>query len=277
MLTVQLKLAKTQGEREDAMMHGHAHTDDAAKHGMLLFGEESAYLSHFPMFRPHRPHDYQAIMEVALSKEGTDQLAAYVEDRQAHPQTKVYTWVPAMAFVLKDFASPDPHHPHGGSVVGSIVRGHFERDGSFTILTGVETNATNTVHFRQFDPDAEGLAQLQYILFGKAPELFLAHLITKPPDFDQILSVRVMGNEFTDDELRHGVPVVVPERANSFFERIREGEQAPAKAQLAGQDASRAIEIQVEADTEYYFEDGELSVPPNFAPTEEEIAAGMPQ
>jgi hypothetical protein len=258
-------------------MHGHAHTDDAAKHGMLLFGEESAYLSHFPMFRPHRPHDYQAIFDVTLSKEGTDQLAAYVEDRRAHPQTKVYSWVPAKAFVLKDLVSPDPHHPHGGSVVGSIVRGHFERDGSRTILTDVETNATNAVHFRQFDPDAEGLTQLEYILFGKAPELFLAHLITKPPDFDQILSVRVRGNEFTDEELRHGVSVVVPERANSFSERIREGEQVPAKAQLAEQDASRAIEIQVEANIEYYFEEGELGVPPTFAPTEEEIAAGMPQ
>lgn len=30
---------------------------------------------------------------------------------------------------------------------------------------------------------------LQYILFGAGTDLFLAHLITKPPDFDQILPV----------------------------------------------------------------------------------------
>ena len=39
---------------------------EAANHGMLLFGEQAAYLSHLPMFGS--PHNYQAIFEVTLSK-----------------------------------------------------------------------------------------------------------------------------------------------------------------------------------------------------------------
>jgi len=99
-------------------------------------------------------------------------------------------------------------------------------------------------------------------------------LITKPPDFDQILSVRVVGHEFTDEELRHGVPVVLPGRANSASERIREGEQAVAEARLAGATPG-TVEIQVEASIEFYFEEGELDFPAVFPPTEEEIAAGF--
>jgi hypothetical protein len=43
------------------------------------------------------------------------------------------------------------------------------------------------------------MAELEYLLFGKGNESFLAHLITRPPDFDQILSVKT-GQKFTDEE-----------------------------------------------------------------------------
>ncbi len=43
---------------------------EAANHGMLLFGEQAAYLSHLPMFGS--PHNYQAIFEVTLSKARID-------------------------------------------------------------------------------------------------------------------------------------------------------------------------------------------------------------
>ena len=52
---------------------------------------------------------------------------------------------------------------------------------------GVDVGVTRVIHFRKFEPGAAGLSQLEYLLFGKANELFLAHSITKPPDFDQVL------------------------------------------------------------------------------------------
>ena len=124
------------------------------------------------------------------------------------------------------------------------------------------------------DLDAQGLPQLGYLLFGKGDELFLAHLITRPPDFDQILSVRVVGHGFTDEELRHGVLLTVLERANSIAERIREGEQVMAAARLA-EDAPETAEIQVQAGIEFYFEEGELRVPDTFDQTEAERSAGF--
>lgn len=252
-------------------MHHHGH-GGLAVHGMLLVGEETVYLSHLPMFTDPR-HDIQAILEATLAGDGGDPQAAYADDRR-RTGTKMYTVQPE-EFVLSDLVPADPeHHPPRRSFNGTIVRGHFERGGR-PVLHDVVIEVTNVVHFRQFDPDAPGLPQLQYLLFGKGSELFLAHLITKPPDFDQVLSVQVTGHEFTDEELRHGVPVVVPGRANSMSERVREGEQVTAEAQLAGRDGPETLEVQVEAGTEFYFEEGELRVPPIFDPTEEERAAGF--
>ena len=40
----------------------------------------------------------------------------------------------------------------------------------------VNVTVTRVVHFRKFDPAATKPAQLEYLLFGKGTELFLAHL-----------------------------------------------------------------------------------------------------
>ncbi len=255
----------------DMHHHGHGGHGGLGVHGMLIVGEETVYLSHLPMFTDPN-HAIQAILEATFTAESGNPQSVYADDRE-RTGTKVYTFQPKK-FVLSGLVSPDPAQPPPCRFFkGSIVRGHFERGGN-PILEDVVVEITNIVHFRQFDPDSQGLPQLGYLLFGKGHELFLAHLITKPPDFDQVLSVRVVDHEFTDEELRRGVPIVFPEKANSMSERIREGERVAAEAQLAGA-APETVEIQVEADTEFYFEEGELRVPAVFEQTEEEIAAGF--
>ena len=260
-------------------------------HGMLIVGEETVYLSHLPMFM--LPHNFQAILEVAFDGEG-DPYERYLHDRR-HTGAKLYTLNPMEEFNLTDLtvdpADVDPRNPmlpppRRSSFNAKIFRNHFER-GGMSILENVVVDVRNVVLFRQLDvyaPYAEVpplLPQLEYFLVGKAQELFLAHVITQPPDFDQILSVKVDGHEFTDEALRHGVLVTVPERANSPSERIKEGERTVAEAQLAG-NAFETVEIQVETGTEFYFEEGELrvphtalGVPHTFEQTEEERSAGF--
>src|SRR2546427_592718 len=75
------------------------------------------------------------------------------------------------------------------SFKANIYRGHFERFSTqrakeaARIAQHVDVNVTRVIHFRKFDPTAVKPAQLEYLLFGKGTELFLAHVITKPPDF----------------------------------------------------------------------------------------------
>src|SRR5215207_9138752 len=153
-------------------MHEHAQ-ESPAFHGMVLFGEQAAYLSHLPMFMS--PHDYQAIFEVTLSKKGTDLLAAYVQDRREnmerpHPESKMYGFAPIIdefdqdpltdKFVLTDLVTPaNPHDPHSpplrSAFKGDIYRGHFEdfhpheKEGP-KILDDVAAHVTNAVVFRKF-------------------------------------------------------------------------------------------------------------------------------
>lgn len=263
--------------------HGHEATDEGADergpsfggHGMLVVGEDSIYLSHLPMFM--LPHNFQAILEVAFDGRG-DPHERYLHDR-GQTGAKLYTLNPTEQFNLTDLAvdPADLEHPQPRrlSFNADIFRGHFEKGGEGIAHAAVDV--TNVVLFRQLDTYGQApppLPRLAYFLFGKGQELFLAHVITQPPDFDQILSVKANGPGFNDEELRHGVLLTVPERANSISERIREGERVAAEARLVGA-APRTVEIQVEAVIEVYFEEGELRVPQTFKQTEEERSAGF--
>ena len=246
--------------------HSHAgHGDEPALHGMLVVGEEEVFLSHFPMF-DHPEHAYQAVLKVTFTQKGGDPHAAYVNDRKTHPDARMYTVAPE-DFVLADIVSTDPGHPPVRSFKGTIFRGHFERNGK-EILSGVEVNVEEVVHFRRFEP-------LSYLLFGNQGELFLAHWITRPPDFDQVLSVKVVGHQFADEELRHGVRVAIPGRTNAIHRRLRPDEVVTGEVQLAADGAPGTLEIQLETGVEFYFEEGELRSPATFRQTLEEASAGF--
>jgi hypothetical protein len=240
---------------------------------MLVVGEESVYLSHLPMFQetgePPMPHRYQAILEVTFANQD-----GYVQDRRGHRMTRIYTLNPEN-FVLPELVSADPHHtPLRSFKARTIFRGHLERQDSVPILRDVEVSVTRVVHFREFDPKAQKPARLEYLLFGKGQELFLAHLITAPPDFDQILAVRVSDHRFTDEELSTGVPVVFPEATNAAASRLVEQQRVVGETSV--DKAQPPKKIQLEVTRELYFEEGELQVPPSFQTTATERQAGFP-
>jgi len=230
----------------------HVHSaDQPATHGMLLFGEKKIYLSHLPMFSIP-VHRYQVILEATLTKSGSDPQAAYVQDRRQHANTKVYTFEPER-FVLPDL---DPKNPGRNSFKGTIFRGHFERDGD-VIGSDVTVNVTKVIHFRQFDAQAVELPQLEYLLFGLAQELFTAHLITRPPDFDQVLAIKSLSRKFTDEELGKGVAIVFPGKANKPAEKLAAATRISGKIKNAG--GHPLQEISLRMDKEIYFEADELA------------------
>ena len=264
-------------------MHGHDH-EGPDFHGMLLFGEQRAYLSHLPMFKS--PHFYQAVFEVTLSKEGAEPLAGYLEDRRAHPEARMYGFAPIIdeadedpltdAFVLTDLVTPaDPHDPQSppirSSFKGHIFRGHFETFHEHEKaeshppkpihgLEDVAATVTNAFVFRKFNVHRT-LPQLEYFLFGNKRELFLSHVITRPPDFDQVLGVRVEGHQFTDDELRRGLLVTFPGRENSAERKLDEREEVTGQVRISAQkpDGPRSVEVPLRVGTQFYFETDDLA------------------
>jgi len=222
---------------------------------MLVIGEESVYLSHLPMFMS--PHDYQVILEATFAKQGEDPQARYVTDRR-QSGARVYT-LPPESFVLPDLVEEGPDgRPRRRSFLGSVFRNHFERANTTPVRLsqGVTVGVKNVIYFQRFDPDARRPTDLTYLLFGKGSELFLAHEINSPPDYDQVLSAAVSGHDFADDMLRTALKIVFPGRANDAEGRLREGERLSGRATLAGNDAPVAVDVQV--GKEFYFETGDL-------------------
>jgi len=116
------------------------------------------------------------------------------------------------------------------------------------VIASGEVRIKRVVHARWYDPHAQPLSNLEYILFGKGNETYLAHFITRPPDFDQLLRVNV-DHDLPDEQLGNGVRLTVPNRANMLKDKLEEG-AAAVSAVLHGADGDS--NVKVEANTEFY-------------------------
>jgi hypothetical protein len=231
-----------------------ARTDRAASHGMLVVGSNPAFFYHLPMFMS--PHDYQVILEGTFSQGTRDAHGIYREDRDRNPKTHVYTFAP-VPFVLTDLFPPAPKRKQ---IQGDLFRGHFESPPEYPaepvrIGSGLDVNISNVMFVQKLLPVPASLTALEYLLFGKGEDLFLAHLITKKGDFDQVLSAAVRGHQFVDDELRHGVRIRFAQRANTSSQRLAEGKPEAATAHVLGKD----LAIQVEPRVEFYMSQRDLA------------------
>ena len=245
--------------------------DRPATHNMLVFGDQTVFFSHLPMFHGLNesgtdfvsPHRFQVILQAALTAE---QMAAYVKDRQAHPDTRFYTLGPER-FVLTRLFEPKTG-PQTAEFTATVFRGHLEAQPNHPVrgLEQVKIKIGRAVHGRKFDPRATKPDALDYLLFGRGSERFLAHAISAPPDFDHVLSVSVSPNP-TDRDLEQEVHVSIPDRKNVAAQRLREGQRVDAMMRVG---SGAPTKVQLEVGKRIYFEEGELIVPPTFDPTAEE-------
>jgi hypothetical protein len=255
--------------------------DPPAVHNMLVVGQDTVFLSHLPMFQGMNltktdftsPHRYQVILQGTFTQGGQNVQDVYAKDRRSNPNVKMYTLSPER-FVLSRLFTPDPQQPMLKTFKATVFRGHLERGGQpIEGLANVLVNITKVVHAHKFDPTNDKPANLTYVLFGTGQELFLAHRITKPPDFDQILSVKVDGDQLTDEALNRGVEVVLLDRENVASQRIKEKETVAGRGHVTG--AHQFLQLHMQAGVEFYFEEGELFIPPTFDQTPEEKKAGF--
>ena len=141
--------------------------DSPSVHGMLIFGKETVFLSHLPIFGS--PHDYQVILEAAFAKPGRDPQSDYFNDVK-RTGTKIYTLEPDR-FILPRLSANPPLR----SFTADIYRGHFERfpttraKDAARIGQGVEVTVTRVIHFRKFDPAAVKPAELDTFCSAREP------------------------------------------------------------------------------------------------------------
>ncbi len=246
--------------------------DGPGTHNMLDFGDQTDFFSHLPMFHALNkarteftsPHRFQVILQAALTPE---QMASYAKDRQANPGAQFYTIGPEQ-FVLSRLFEPKAT-PQKSDFTATVFRGHLEAEPNHPVsgLVDVKVKIARVVHGRKFDPRARKPAALEYLVFGRGPERFLAHAIFGPPDFDHVVKVNIVSPDLTDRDLEQDVHVVIPDRKNVAGQRLREGQRVDGMLRIGSGAPAKA---RIEVGKRIYFEEGELKVPPTFKPTAEE-------
>lgn len=270
-----------------------------AVHNMLIIGTETTFLYHLPIFSfPgfDSPHRYQVILEAGFSQQEKKLGEAFSKERNTHPESNLYTFSPEK-FVLQDLAPRIKAAPLR-QLRGTIFRGHLEKGG--TAIFEDVTAVVRVVYFKELNSQPAGSSakrrvpskqHLQYILFGANLELFLAHLVTKPPDFDQILPVTIPSRfsrglpEPSNEELGQGFVISFPQVMNTINRRLRPGLRVaytPEKLRWTENAerptltmTSEPALLELLVGKEIYLEEGELLAPPQFAPTSTEKAAGF--
>jgi hypothetical protein len=235
--------------------HGHLH----GVHGMLVLGGQRTdtamrspvYVSHLPMFSS--PHDFQVILRVG------GEAARVYGDFVAHfGFDPIFTFMPE-PFSIDELDPSSAGGPARTSFGGTLFRGHFERGGS-EIASDVPFEVEQAIHYRRFrSEESPDEGPLRYLCFGQRDAAFLAHLVeAPPPDFDQILQVELGGADgASDEQLRDGIVVQVPDRTDEIEERLQPGETFSAEPESESGDGSAPVEVTVSE--EYYFETGDLA------------------
>lgn len=243
--------------------HGHGEHGTVGVHGMLLFGEDALYLSHLPMFES--PHNFQVILEVAFDDAASDVLSA---DREAGGHG-MHTFEP-VKFPITEL-DPSGDGPARSSIEGTIYSGHFERGGR-PIARGTVAEVHNVVYFNELDVEADHTADrgLTYLCFGRAGQLHLAHQITASPDFDQVLTARLVPGTVTDPSGRpvaaevttgfdHAEPVLFRGRSDTPEDRLAPDETTKGSFfATSGPTGSHGFGVQVMTGRELYVELREL-------------------
>lgn len=199
-------------------------TPELAVHGLVLLGTDTVYAVHMPTFTA--PYDFQAVLRVTLD---TD---AYRTARKRYGTSALFTVSPR-TLLLKDL---EP----GASFSADLYFGRFGRDGELLGEVRVELEE------RLYVAHPTERAALRYVLFGRE-QLYLTHVFTGPPDFDQVLTAQLAGEWLTSAEERPAHTVTIPNRPDDLTGRLRPGEQVTVEG----------VELQVLA--EVYLETADLT------------------
>jgi hypothetical protein len=251
---------------QEVRLHGLPHPGAAphtAFHGQGLHGRDTLYFSHLAVFmgRPDaHPHNFQVILEVEF--DDPEAKATYDADRAQHPDV-IYTVVPPRFDQTALVAEYLGHDPLRRFPETTVFRGHFEQDG-VPIIENVGFEIRRIVHFREFLLGGPKLEEQNYLLFGRSADVFLSHMLSAPPDFDQILLVKLDMQDVPTDTiarlveqlLAQGLYLWLPGRENSTATRLRSGDTLTCSLETG----TRALPVTVvlRVMEESYCEEGEF-------------------
>ncbi|MEU6982612.1 hypothetical protein ABZ946_04205 [Streptomyces sp. NPDC046324] len=214
-------------------------------HNMVVLGTGSpVYLSHMAKFKA--PHDYQCIVQAVIS--GTE----YETGRHRFGTSALFTLSPD-PLSIADLQAPTS--VSSDTLHGRLFFGHAGRDGD--VLGDTAVDLKQTLYFQRLNLPASRSPELRYIFFGGRAGEFLAHQITGPPDFDQILAVQPMAGNTQPLDSPPGTLLGFPGRENLLDGRLAPGEQVKGTV-MEGDGSATQYETHLQVVAEVYLETDDL-------------------
>jgi hypothetical protein len=158
-----------------------------SNHGFYLLGDKSLLLSHIPMFMV--PHQAQLYLEVKLS---AADRKAYLADKKKHKGDE-YVLV-TDPLVLPTLA-PDAPKPLK-KFTGTLYRGwpfNTNPPSGPIVVQKVTVEVVRSIFFHSYAGETKKIKGLNYYCFETPESQYIAHVLSAPPDFDQIMEAKVSG------------------------------------------------------------------------------------
>ena len=226
-------------------------------HGMLVVGSDRIYLSHLPMYVI--PHRFQGIWEVTFGEEG-DQKYRTHHQQKGQAEKQMYTLAPKELFALRALEDTK------SSFRADVFVGHFEREGHEKLLTNVKVTIKNPVFWQELSSSHAPPQFVEYIVFGGATtnqktddinsdELYVAHRLTSPPNYDQILRIVTFPQGRTLNE-----GSILRIQGQEDWPGLGFGQRGIGIPRSITAGESNVPPVHLKVTSEYYIEEAELAV-----------------
>lgn len=152
--------------------------DVLATHGMVVFGAQTTYASHLPMF--HAPHDQQAVFQITLENSGRKPtVEIYEELKKSTDDSSLFTLLPAEFNLSELIASGN------GKIEATLYHGHFEKGG--TPIGPLYVHVSKVIYSKKLSKDS--LPNGNFVVFGSGDEHYAVKEIGAVGSYDAIVSV----------------------------------------------------------------------------------------
>jgi hypothetical protein len=178
--------------------------DQPGYHGYFMFGTDTLYLSHMPMFTMER-HMYQVVLRATLP---SDVMQEYQAGRRAGPT------VPFNLSNSQDdaYALPELKSGRRTSFKADIYKEYSNADAvpvDPPFAKEVPVQIEQIVHFRHFNFEIPRPEHLTYLLFGSGGEAHLSHYIARDPDYQHIVTLGSVPQWLSPDQIEAGVELTI--------------------------------------------------------------------
>lgn len=149
-------------------------------HGMVLFGEQSLYTSHLPLF--HQPHNFQLVLEVNLEETHADSSTLEAYQQKKEEGQVLFTILP------EAFATDQVVNGNITELQATLFSGHFEQGGEALGL--VKMKIKGVVLYSEIKTD-QNSELTEFKVFGQNEDYYMIHTIKTAPSYDMVLKVKI--------------------------------------------------------------------------------------